>query len=409
MTGNKSDKGLTFLMFFLWPIFGLILAVKNFNRLNTKPVIYFFCALFGFTMVVDEELDSSRYLMRFQDEYRKPFIETQLYKSLTGLYETSIDFFEPLVTYLVSRFTDSGHILFAIYALIFAFFWLKTIDLVNKKYDLTANDLTIAYTVLFIAVIPIFYVTGFRMWTAAWVFLYGALQVLLFERRLFILVAFSSIFIHFSFFVACLVLLAWMIFGNHKWVYLGLALATLTLKELDLAQVKEFAGFINAAAERRASSYGSEGYVKQIREMQTGQAWFIVLSEFLTKYLLLLNLIILLIKSEKYEMPKADRNMLSFCLLFFAYANLASFLPSGERFLEIFKVLAAVTTIILVSKYFLQRLESLYGLASVAMVTLVVLITLRISAPTINTVIFTPGMMVPFGYNLDWSLLDWLF
>lgn len=409
MTSNKTDKGLMFLTVLLWPLLGLFMAIKNFSRFNTKPILYFMCTLYGYTFVIDEAYDGSRYVNRFKEEYGKPFKESYLYSSLSGLYDTSIDFFEPLITFIISRFTDSQHILFAVYSLIFGYFWVKSIDLVVSKFDVGMNHMSIIYTILFISAIPIFYVNGFRMWTAAWVFLYGALQVILNENRNYLILAFCAIFIHFSFFVANLVLIAWVFLGNRKWIFLGLAVVTLTVKELDLGQVKAFASMLNTAAENKANAYGNEDYAKSVEASLAARAWFLKASDYLTKYLLFANLIIFTIKSDKYEIPKIDANILSFTLLFFSYANVVSLVPSGARFMAVYNVLGAIASIILFSKYYYRRIDSIYGLGSLVMVVLFVLIVFRVASPSINTVILAPGFLIPFGYNVDWSIFNWLF
>src|SRR5690606_24849084 len=142
-----------------------------------------------------------------KDDYGKTFSESALNEHISGLYETSLDFVQPLINFIVSRFTDSHHVLFAVYALTFGYFWLKTIDFVNKRVQLGRNKLTIVYTIFLISLIPIFNINGFRMWTAAWIFIYGALHVVFNKDWRYLLVSLSDCTSHFSFLTVTLFLL----------------------------------------------------------------------------------------------------------------------------------------------------------------------------------------------------------
>src|SRR5690606_4926513 len=220
---DNTPKKSTLLMVVIWPILGLIMAIRHYNSFNAKNIILYFCVLFGFTFVIDEAMDGDRYAQRLKDDYGKTFSESALNEHISGLYETSLDFVQPLINFIVSRFTDSHHVLFAVYALIFGYFWLKTIDFVNKRVQLGRNKLTIVYTIFLISLITIFNLKGFRMLTAAWIFIYGALHVVFKKDWRYLLVSFAACTVHFSFLTANFILLLWLFVGNHKWVYLIIA------------------------------------------------------------------------------------------------------------------------------------------------------------------------------------------
>lgn len=406
---NTYNKRNIILVAIIWPIMGLIMAIKHYNKFNTKNIILYFCVLFGFTFVIDETMDGDRYAQRLKDDYGKTFSESALNEHISGLYETSLDFVQPVINFIVSRFTDSHHVLFAVYALIFGYFWLKTIDFVNKRVQLGRNKLTIVYTIFLISLIPIFNINGFRMWTAAWIFIYGALHVVVHKDWRYLLVSFAACTVHFSFLTVNLILLLWLFVGNHKWIYLGIALVTFAISELDLAIVRSYAQMISPALESKANAYASDAYADNVAQLRGNDAWFMQLSPMFTRYLLLLNLLLMIFVSIKKKLPKSELNLLNFTLLFLAYANIANLVPSGGRFMTVYFVFATILSIVLFSKYYYRRLDSPYGLISLGVVLLSVLITFRVAAPTLNTILFAPSILIPFGYDLDWPLTDWLF
>lgn len=403
---DRYNKRNTIVIAMIWPIMGLIMALKHYNKFNTKNIILVFCVLYGFTFVINEEMDGDRYAERLKNDYGKPFSDSAFNEYITGLYETSLDFVQPLINFVISRVTDSHHVLFAVYALVFGYFWLKSIDFVNKRFQMDRNELTILYTIFFISLIPIFNINGFRMWTAAWIFIYGALHVVVNKDWRYLLISLAACTVHFSFLTANVILILWFFLGNHKWVYLSLALITFAISELDLSVVRSYAQMISPALESKANAYASDAYADNVAQLRSNDVWFMQLSPILTRYLLLFNLLFMIFVSTKKKLPKSELNLLSFTLLFLAYANIASLVPSGGRFVTVYSVFAAILSIILVSKYYYSRLDAPYRLISLGVVLLSVVITLRVAAPSINTILFAPSILIAFGYDLAWPLID---
>jgi len=403
---DRYNKRNTIVIAMIWPIMGLIMALKHYNKFNTKNIILVFCVLYGFTFVINEKMDGDRYAERLKNDYGKPFSDSAFNEHITGLYETSLDFVQPLINFVISRVTDSHHVLFAVYALVFGYFWLKSIDFVNKRFQMDRNELTILYTIFFISLIPIFNINGFRMWTAAWIFIYGALHVVVNKDWRYLLISLAACTVHFSFLTANVILILWFFLGNHKWVYLSLALITFAISELDLSVVRSYAQMISPALESKANAYASDAYADNVAQLRGNDVWFMQLSPILTRYLLLFNLLFMIFVSTKKKLPKSELNLLSFTLLFLAYANIASLVPSGGRFVTVYSVFAAILSIILVSKYYYSRLDAPYRLISLGVVLLSVLITLRVAAPSINTILFAPSILIAFGYDLAWPLID---
>src|SRR5690606_22893488 len=403
---DRYNKRNTIVIAMIWPTIGLIMALKHYNKFNTKNIILVFCLLYGFTFVINEKMDGDRYAERLKNDYGKPFSDSAFNEHITGLYETSLDFVQPLINFVISRVTDSHHVLFAVYALVFGYFWLKSIDFVNKRFQMDRNELTILYTIFFISLIPIFNINGFRMWTAAWIFIYGALHVVVNKDWRYLLISLAACTVHFSFLTANVILILWFFLGNHKWVYLSLALITFAISELDLSVVRSYAQMISPALESKANAYASDAYADNVAQLRGNDVWFMQLSPILTRYLLLFNLLFMIFVSTKKKLPKSELNLLSFTLLFLAYANIASLVPSGGRFVTVYSVFAAILSIILVSKYYYSRLDAPYRLISLGVVLLSVLITLRVAAPSINTILFAPSILIAFGYDLAWPLID---
>lgn len=403
----KSFKRNLLMVFLLWPFVALIKAIEHYGKPFSKKIIMLFFAVYGFSFVLDPSMDGERYANRLKVAYNQPF--SSFYEQLFGLYETSVDFLQPLITYIISRFTDSYNVLFAVYALIFGYFYLKSIDFVIKKIKPGKSLVSKIYIVLLVGLIPIFNINGFRMWTAAWIFILGALHVVWNKDYKFLILCLFACFMHFSFLAANAVLIVWIIAGNRPWIYLIIALITLTISEINLQSIQNVAEQISPAIDRKATAYTNEDYADKVSEGRGKAIWFMKLLPIFLKTLLISNCLILMIKFlRKGLLSKPEQNLLSFTLLFLSYANIAALVPSGGRFFSIFYVFSTILSLILLKKWRI-RINSPFALVSSFIIAYFTLIILRIASPTINTVVLAPSITIPFGYSLDWSLYNVIF
>ena len=109
-------------LFLIWPFLAFCIAVVDFNKREARRVIYLFLIYFGFTFANSNEFtDAFRYGRRLVANAALPFSEFK--NIIGGLYsDTSIDIVEPLVSFVVSRFTSYHGVYFAVWAAIFGYF-----------------------------------------------------------------------------------------------------------------------------------------------------------------------------------------------------------------------------------------------------------------------------------------------
>ena len=166
-----SDRRSYLLLFLLWPFLAFLFAIRDYGTRESKTVVYLFLIYYGLTFIIGGEgLDSFVYAMKLADTASVPF--SDFFKVATGLYNTdaSLDIVQPLITFIVSRFTTDHKYMFAIFAALFGFFYLKSIDLLHAQFMKNSNHNAMIHLFFFVFIMPIFYINGFRMWTAARVF-----------------------------------------------------------------------------------------------------------------------------------------------------------------------------------------------------------------------------------------------
>ena len=203
------------ILFIIWPFLAFLMALFNYTHREARMVVFLFLVYFGLTFVADNELmDAYGYAETFVFYSTLPFSE--IIPVIRGDYArgATLDFLEPAITFLVSRFTSSYHLFFAVFAAIFAFFHLRSFNSLYDKYRENPNLNSWIFLAFALVVIPITALSGLRMWTAAWMFFWGAYQVLLTRKPKYLLVALSASLMHWSYINLNVLLIIWYLAGN---------------------------------------------------------------------------------------------------------------------------------------------------------------------------------------------------
>ncbi len=167
------------ILFVIWPFLAFLLALVDYSRKESRAVIFFFLVYLGLTFVSDNELmDSYRYVETWRFYASLPI--SDIFRAISGYYSysASVDFLEPLIAFLISRFTESHHIFFAVFAAIFSFFYLRSFNLLFDQYKDKPNWNAWVFMAFTLVIIPITNLSVLRMWIAAWIFFYGTFHVL---------------------------------------------------------------------------------------------------------------------------------------------------------------------------------------------------------------------------------------
>ena len=394
---NSSTDGKYYLILFLiWPFLALIMAIGNYNRKEAKKVVFIFLVYFGLSFVADNwQLDSYRYVQALQRVSLLPFSE--FFRILGGLYsgESAIDIYEPFVTFFISRFTTNHRVLFAVYAAVFGFFYLKSINILYVFYRENPRLNALIHLVFFIVILPITAINGVRMWTAAWIFFYGAINVVLFRDKRFLFIALASLLVHWSFLTANVILIVYLFLGNRNILYLPLAIASFFIPQLLLPLFSSISLRLGGSFQNRYEGYTSEGYILDVQQVHEEASWFVFLGNELIYYYLIFALIIIYIGFRKYMKSRADKNLFSFLLLFLSFVNFGINVPSfGNRFQIVFFLFATFYICMFFIKLPEKKVSLITWIGFFPMV-LYSAVTFRIYSETISAWLFMPGFGSP--------------
>ena len=119
---KKESWPYTLVLFFLLPFALFIVALKKSNYSWAKNVVWAYIIFFGFTFVIyGTGSDSYQYWLDLKRMYDNNISFKEL---VSGFYYSSqnIDIFSSLLMFVVSKFTDSPKVLFAVFGFFFGFF-----------------------------------------------------------------------------------------------------------------------------------------------------------------------------------------------------------------------------------------------------------------------------------------------
>lgn len=335
-----SYKVYSIIIFIIWPFAALLSVFRNYKSSSAKNIVWLFTIYFGLTFVIaDAGFDSSSY----REKFEKMAIQYDLgFNEFIGLLYNEntkyVDVIQPLLSFLVSRVTDNYHVLFAVFGLIFGFFYSRNIWYLFDHSKSRVNLGGWLLIIVFSLIVGIWQINGFRFWTATHIFFYGAFGIIYESRRKMIGYCILAIFVHFAFMVPLVVLLVYLVLGNRLTLYFYFFVATLFVTNIGLNLKQTINYGLPAVFQNRVDSYSNEQYIDKLKEKretkppnwykryyQVGLRWF---------------LISMAVIAFRYRKSYLRNNLplislFSFALLFFGFANFIAQFPSGGRFTSI--------------------------------------------------------------------------
>lgn len=167
------------LLFIVNPFLSAIISLKNIREGKSHVFLYLWFLIFGIAFCAkNEAADSYRYVEDFIIEHNYTWLQYTAEIKAYLTFETNIkDLYTLTVNFFVGRFTDNYHWTYLIYAIVFGFFYIKSLRIFLKQEKVKNNLVFYALLFMFCYSNPIFNINGIRFWTAAWIGVYVALSI----------------------------------------------------------------------------------------------------------------------------------------------------------------------------------------------------------------------------------------
>ena len=274
---NEERKSLisAWVFFFINPFCASIVALVNYRESFAKNIIWLFVAFYGFTMVIsDEGMDANRYKDNFitlasSKTSAKDFIDL-LYQEGSNY----VDAAQPLITFFVSRLANDPRILFAVFGLVFGYFYSRNIWYLLDRAGPQIKKSNLIFIFVFAIIIGFWQINGFRMYTAAHVFFFGAIQYLIDNKKGGIAIASLSVFFHYSFILPTTILLLFIAIPKKAAWFYWIFVVSFFISEVNIPILSDtLTNILPGVFHEKIAGYTSDVYIDAIANDLTTKNW----------------------------------------------------------------------------------------------------------------------------------------
>lgn len=360
----KTESFYIFIVTLLFPFVGLILSLVYWKKSWAMNMFWLACIYMGAILIYHHEgtmlgegMDSGRYVLTLINMHNNPYITFWSVLSLYQIDMNYMDLYQQLITYFVSRFTDNGHVLFAVFATVFGFFYSRNIWYILNK--LPSKKLGILYVLfgLFFLVCPITQINGVRMWTALHVLVYAMLPYLVEKKKSRLWLLFITPLIHFSYLYVGIFSIIYVLIpfrfktNNSLFIYFAIItyIVTLFINSLSLDTVSSMiAEYSPEAYEDRIDLYVNQNLLDRNNTAAAANNWYLAAGRNISNWSYSIILVLLFPVIRKYfKGNESITNLYIYTMLIGSFANITALIPGGGRF-QLLATMFKLSTILLI-------------------------------------------------------------
>lgn len=410
----EHNKGIPYLLFFLWPTLAMLFVTVNFKKAYVKNVIWLFCIFIGLTIILPYSYENHD-LVRYRDHFESLTLERHV--SFSELFlrpyqhglNSDLDFYLNIMNILISRITDSFRVFLVIISAVFGYFFSRNLTFFTEKQKLKKIGLISSICLLLLAFLyPVWAINGYRFNTAAMIFLFGLLNYHDTKKNKYLIVVLLTPLIHFSFLLPIAIYGIYFLLGNRFKMYFALVVIAIVFSGVNPASnIYQNASLAPAAYQNKIKGYTEGGYVDIMTNNMEEANWYVAGHLSALKYIAALFLFILFINRKLLYKDSFASAMICYGSLLFFLAILLQSIPAMDRFLTI-SIYCIVSGVLAVHKNMSTFKNPFVVLLLVTLSTMFLIVKLRIGAEEIgfSTFLFNP-FVAPF-FETSKSVLDFI-
>lgn len=359
MNIDKTTTLYAWIYFFILPVLGVYVSVKNFRQIQNPNILWAFVVFFGFTFAIGTENQNSdivRYAMNLKTLYHQSFSfeEAIAYFVKSG----EADVVRILIALVLSRFTDSTIALTTVYALIFGYFFSRNMFYLLNQFEGKIQSWTWVLFIAFFLIVPYWNINGFRFWTATHIFIFGLLPYIYERKKKFLWFCFVPLLFHFSFVTPLLIILVYRIFPKNLTLLFVFFVLTSFINQLEIGFIKNtIASIAPSIYVEQTDAYLVEGKVESLRSgtMYAHKNWYSVWYIKALAISIFISFSFIYFQHKKKEILSSSQfTLFGFALFFYACANLLSSFPSGGRFVMVGSLICYFLIVVVYQNVFTQ-------------------------------------------------------
>ena len=330
------------ILFLVLPFAGFLESFVKPWSSSSRTIIFLWFVAFGMCFTpTNKDADSWRYAEEFKVESRASSAQFQQQISdYFNNYQTTStkDIYIVAMTFLVSRFTGNPHVFFMMLALVFAFFYVKSMKFITpiftEKYEKYVVPLLF---LLFCLSNPMFNINGVRFWTAAWISVFVLFQVLVNRNYLYLLLAPATILVHASFVIFVALLGIYFLVGYLDKVWRVIFIISLFFAALSVVPSFQLTGIpLPAFFESEMEAYASDAAIMEMQSAYQDMSLYAQVLNILPRVFINVLVVLLLFKEDEIFKNQERKRVMRMMLVLLSFVNITFSIPSvGVRFFRL--------------------------------------------------------------------------
>ena len=330
------------ILFLVLPFAGFLESFVKPWSSSSRTIIFLWFVAFGMCFTpTNKDADSWRYAEEFKVESRASSAQFQQQISdYFNNYQTTStkDIYIVAMTYLVSRFTGNPHVFFMMLALVFAFFYVKSMKFITpiftEKYEKYVVPLLF---LLFCLSNPMFNINGVRFWTAAWISVFVLFQVLVNRNYLYLLMAPATILVHASFVIFVALLGIYFLVGYLDKVWRVIFIISLFFAALSVVPSFQLTGIpFPVFFESEMEAYASDAAIMEMQSVYQDMTLYALVLNILPRVFINVLVVLLLFKEDEIFKNQERKRVMRMVLVLLSFVNITFSIPSvGVRFFRL--------------------------------------------------------------------------
>lgn len=406
-----SNKLWIWILFILSPFLSLCIVFKSYRKNIAKNVLWAFVIFYGITFVVSSEgIDSFVYASSLKEMHDRVMTFSEVVAQFYNEEGGNLDFIQPLLTFIVSLFTDNYHILFGVFCVVFGYFYSRNIYLILDKLGGEIRPEVLFFVLVFALIIPMWMINGVRMWTAAHIFCYGTLSYLTNSKKTSLIWCIVAAFMHFSFIFPIAVLGIFIFIGNRTNAYFCFFLISFFLTQWNIGDVGNLMQtYLPSLFQNRVEGYTNADYAQNVGDAVAATNFYIRWYQPLLQYAITSLLIVAYWKGKIFfETNQSYHRLMGFTFLFYSMSNLVYNIPSFGRFQNVASLFGVACIIFYFHYSSRPKLIRRILPFAVATMSLFAIVQIRIGFDTIGVMTIIGNLVTVFFNNTELPLIEFI-